>query len=49
MADKDTKTRDDGDNASKPNGDNLLLPSSGASLPPAMVHRESHTPMTKAE
>lgn len=49
MADKDTKGSDDGDKPDAPQGNELVSPADGASLRPAMAHRDSHTPMTKAE
>lgn len=49
MAD-DKEKRDDGDKPSVPMGSNeLVIPSDGGSLRPAMTHRDSHSPMTKAE
>lgn len=49
MADNETKSdaKDEGDRPGLPDADDS--PKSGASLPPAMAHRDSHTPMTKAE
>lgn len=51
MADKETKgdARDEGNKPNLPDSDDIKLPSAGGSLPPAMVHRDSHSPMTKAE
>lgn len=49
MAD-DKEKRDDGDNPRVSMGNNeLVIPADGGSLRPATVHRDSHTPMTKAE
>lgn len=48
MADKE-KPRDDGDRPDIPQGNEIQIPSDGGSLRPAMTHRDSHSPMTKAE
>jgi hypothetical protein len=52
MADKETRTdaKEEGNAPGRPDSDDIKIPgSTGGSLPEAMVHRDSHSPQTKAD
>lgn len=52
MADKENRAEDKAENnipPRSPDADDIRLPGAGASLPPAMVHRDFKAPLTKAD